>query len=185
MTIEEKLGALAQCGLKLKDQFGIPDLVESWGREALDEPGWNLALVCLGMTEEKRPWTPHCDNLWHFDSECIDGDGCYVRIAKRMAEMAQGSLSLSDIQDHVDIEQGTAWLQFKCKGRPVRVDCEVQDDWVDPKIFGRFVDLLAECDPEKLFIYYDLGGQDCIIGCVTRKQYASLQKVIPTAQQLT
>src|SRR5579884_3589282 len=36
MTIEEKLDALARCGLKLKEQFGVPDLVESWGREALD-----------------------------------------------------------------------------------------------------------------------------------------------------
>ena len=53
MTIEEKLDALARCGLKLKDQFGVADLAESWGREALDEPGWNLTLVCLGMTQEE------------------------------------------------------------------------------------------------------------------------------------
>src|SRR4029077_4464205 len=104
MKIEEKLGALAQCGLKLRDQFGVNDLAESWGRDALDEPGWNLTLVCLGMTQEEPPWTPHCYKLWHFDTECIEGDGSYVRIAKRMAEMTQGSLPLSDIQDHVDID---------------------------------------------------------------------------------
>jgi hypothetical protein len=188
MTIEEKLDALARCGLKLKDQFGVQDLVESWGREALDEPGWNLALVCLGMTEEKPPWTPHCDNLWNFDTECIEGNGSYVEIAKRMAEMTQGSLPLSDIQDHVDIvdvHEGTAWLSFKCKGKPVHFDCKVQDDWVDTGLFGHFVDLLGRCDPNKLFIYYDLGGQDCIIGCVTRAQYAALQKVTPAVQPLT
>ena len=185
MTIEEKLTALAKCGLKLKEQFGVPDLAESWGREALDEPGWNLTLVCLGMTQEEPPWTPHCDNLWHFDTECIEGDGSYVRIAKRMAEMAQGSLPLSDIHDHVDIDAGEAWLGFKCQGKPIRIDFEVQDDWVDTSLFGEFVDLLAKCDPKKLFIYYDLGGQDCIIGCVTREQYAALQKVIPGVQPLT
>jgi hypothetical protein len=184
MTIESKLDALAPCGLKLNDQFGVPDLVESWGREALDEPGWNLTLVCLGMTEEKPPWSPHCDNLWHFDTECIEGDGSYVRIAKRMAEMAQGSLPLSDIQDNVDIDGGTAWLRFKCHGKPVHIDCAVQDDWVDSRLFGHFVDLVAKCDPNKLFIYYDLGGQDCIIGCVTREQYSALQKVIPEVQPL-
>jgi hypothetical protein len=184
MTIESKLDALAPCGLKLNDQFGVPDLVESWGREALDEPGWNLTLVCLGMTEEKPPWSPHCDNLWHFDTECIEGDGSYVRIAKRMAEMAQGSLPLSDIQDNVDIDGGTAWLRFKCHGKPVHIDCAVQDDWVDSRLFGHFVDLVAKCDPNKLFIYYDLGGQECIIGCVTREQYSALQKVIPEVQPL-
>ena len=94
MTIEEKLDAFAQCGLNLKDPFGVPDLVESWGREALDEPGWNLALVCLGMTEEKAPWTPHCENLWHFDTECIDGDGSYVRIARRMAKTTAATTAI-------------------------------------------------------------------------------------------
>jgi len=185
MTIEEKLANLAGCGLKLKDQFGVPDLVDSWGREALDEPGYDLALVCLGMTQEEPPWTPHCDNLWHFDTECIEGDGSYVHIAKRMTEMAQGSLPLSDFQDHVDIEAGEAWLRFKCQGESVRMDYEVQDDWVDPHVFSHFVDLLAKTDADKLFIYYDLGGQDCIIGCLTHSQYAHLQKLIPGVQPLT
>jgi len=185
MTIEEKLHALAECGLKLKDQFGVTDLADSWGRDALDEPGWNLTLVCLGMTHEEPPWIPHCDNLWHFDTECIEGDGSYVRIAKRMSDMAQGSMPLSDIQDHVDIDAGDAWLRFECQGKPVKIDCEVQDDWVDTSLFGHFVELLAKCDPGKLFIYYDLGGQDCIMGCVTRAQYASLQKLIPAMQPLT
>jgi hypothetical protein len=185
MTIEDQLDALARCGLKLKDQFGVQDLVESWGRDALNAPGWDLTLVCLGMTEEKPPWRPHCENLWHFDTECIEGNGSYIQIAKRMAEMAQGSLPFSGIRDHVDIDAGTAWLQFKCGGRPIRIDCDVNDDWVDPSLFGHFVDLLAECDPNKLFIYYDLGGQDCIIGCVTREQYATLQKVIPAIEPLT
>ncbi|MBV9124236.1 MAG: hypothetical protein JO112_12835 [Planctomycetes bacterium] len=184
MTIEERLQILAECGLKLKDQFGVPDLIESWGREALDEPGYDLALVCLGMTQEKPPWTPHCENLWHFDTECIQGDGSYVRIAKRMAEMTQGSLPLSDFQDHVDIEGGKAWLRFRCRDQPVHIPCTVQDDWVDTSVFGYFVDLLAHCDPNKRFIYYDLGGQDCIIGCVAHEQFNKLKKVIPKVDPL-
>jgi hypothetical protein len=184
MPIEEKLDALAQCGLRLKDQFCVQDLVRSWGRKALDKADWNLALVCLGMTQEEPPWAPHCDNLWHFDTECIDGDGSYVRIAKRMEEMAQGSLPLSDFQDHVDIDEGTAWLRFNCQEKPVHIDCKVQDDWVDADVFRQFVDLLAKYEPNKLFIYYDLGGQDFITGCVTRAQYANLQKLIPAVQPL-
>ena len=184
MNIEEKLDALAECGLKLKDQFGLPDLIDSWGREALDEPGWDMALVCLGMTEEKPPWTPHCDNLWHFDTECIEDDGSYVEIAQRLAGVTQGSLPLSDIQDHVDCDGGSAWLRFKCQGRPVHIDCQVQDDWVDTKLFSYFVEMLARCDPNKLFIYYDLHGQDCIIGCVTQAQYESLKKLIPAVEPL-
>lgn len=184
-TIEEKLRALAECGFELKDPFDVSDLIESWGREALDQPGFNLALVCLGMTEEGPPWTPHCENLWHFDTECIEGDGSYVSIAKRMAEMARGSLPLSEIEDHVDIEEGRAWLRFSCGGAPVRIDLAVDDDWVDASIFGTFVGLLAKHDSGKLFIYSDLGGQDCIIGCTARAQFEKLRQLIPSVQPLT
>src|SRR2546425_757274 len=124
-TIEEKLQALAECGLILQEPFGVPDLVECWGREALDKPGFDLPLVCLGMTQETSPCTPHCDNLCHFDTECIEGDGSYVRIAKRLSGIAQGSLPLSDIKDHVDLEAGSAWLRFTCRGKAIQIDCAV------------------------------------------------------------
>jgi hypothetical protein len=183
-TIEEKLAALAECGFRLKGQFGVSDLVESWGREALDKPGFDLALVCLGMTEEQPPWTPHCDNLWHFDTECIEGSGSYVRIVERMAEMAQGSLPLSDIEDHVDMDGGKGWLRFKCRGESIHIPCTVDSDWVDTSVFGNFVDLLAKCEPSKLFTFYGLDGQDCIIGCTTRQQYERLRQVIPKVEPL-
>ena len=153
--------------------------------EALDKPGFDLALVCLGMTEEQRPWAPHCDNLWHFDTECIEDHGDYVRIGQRMNQLAQGSLALSDFQDHVDVEGGMAWLQFKCHGRTVRIECAVDNDWVDTAVFGHFVDLLAIHGPGKLYIYYDLGGQDCILGCATAAQFEKLKKLIPTVQPLS
>ncbi|MBI3837755.1 MAG: hypothetical protein HY288_07455 [Planctomycetia bacterium] len=184
-TIEDKLRALAECGFKLKDQFGVSDVIKSWGRDALDEPGFNAALVCLGMTEENPPWAPHCDNLWHFDTECIEGDGSYIRIAERMAGMAGGSLPLSEFEDHFDIDGGEVWLRFKCGEKRVHIDCAVQDDWVDTTIFGTFVDLLAMCDPNKMFIYYDLGGQDCVIGCTTRDQVEKLKQLIPMVQPLS
>jgi hypothetical protein len=185
MLIEDKLRALAECGLRLREPFGVPDLVKAWGREALDAPGFNLTLVGLGMTEEAPPWTPHCDNLWHFDAECIDGDGSYVRIAKRMEEMAQGAIPLTDIQDVVDFENGTASLRFCCRGQTVEVECKVEDDWVDFTVFERFAELLAVHEPDKVFICHDLGGQDCILGCVTREQLGKLRKLLPQVRALS
>jgi len=184
-TLEEKLQALADCGFELNEPFRVSDLVEIWGREALEEPGFDLAIVCLGMTTEEPPWTPFCENLWHFDTECIEGDGSYVCIAKRMAEMTQGSLPLSDLKDHVDLREGQAWLQFQCNGELIRIDCMVEDDWVDTNIFKTFVDLLTKHDPSKLFVYYDLGGQDCIIGCATSEGFEKLKALIPPVEPLT
>src|SRR5262249_7123919 len=108
----------------------------------------------------------------------------YVRIANRMAQMAQGSFPLSGVQDHVDIEAAEAWLRFSCHGQQVQIECDVDDDWVDHKVFGHFVDLLAKHDPAKAYLYCDLGGQDCIIGCLTREQFAKLKSLIPKVQPL-
>jgi hypothetical protein len=175
-SLEDKLAVLEECGLALAPPFTVDDLLASWKREEYEAEGYDLVLVGLGMTEEQEPWRDHCVNLWHFDTECIEDKGDYARIASRMAEMVQGGLPLEQIEDHVDVEAGKAWFSFVLGGARVRIDCAVDDDWVDTTIFGRFVDLLKKSDPSKLFIYYDLGGQDCIIGCVTKGQLSRLQE---------
>lgn len=182
---EEKFQRLAECGFKLRPEFSASKLIESWGREVLAGSDFKGVLVCLGSEGDAPPYTPRCDNLWHFDTECIEDHGSYKRIAQRMSDMAGESLPLTDIEDYVDIDEGKAWLRFRCKGQAVQIDCKVEDDWVDTDVFGHFIQLLAKCDPNKLFIYYDLGGQDCIIGCATRSQYAQLQRVIPEIRPLS
>jgi len=174
LTVEQKLEVLADCGLRLSDPFKPRDLLTSWGREDYEKSGFDLVLVGLGMTEEQEPWRNYCANLWHVDTECIEDHGDYRRIVERMVEMAQGSLPLENIQDHVDLEKGEAWFSFTFRGEAIKVECKVEDDWVDSTIFARFVELLAETSPDKVFIYYDLGGQDCIIGCVTREELEQL-----------
>lgn len=34
----------------------------------------------------------------------------------------------------------------------------------------------GEIDSSKIYIYYDLGGQDCIIGCVSKENLKALKK---------
>jgi hypothetical protein len=174
-TLEEKLAVLESCGLKLAPPFSVDELLRSWSRQDYEREGFDLVLVGLGMTEEKEPWRNHCVNLWHFDTECIEDNGDYKIIAARMMEMSQGSLQLLDIEDHVDVARNQAWLSFTFRGRPLKFDCKVSDDWVDPSIFGSFIRLLKESDPSKIYVYHDLGAQDCVIGCVTRSEFESLK----------
>jgi hypothetical protein len=176
LTMEQKLEVFANCGLRLSAPFKPSDLLTSWGREEYEKPGFDLLLVGLGMTEEQEPWRNHCTNLWHFDTECIEDHGDYKRIVERMVEMAQGSLPLENIHDHVDLEEEEVWFSFTFRGEEIKVECNVEDDWVDPAIFAKFVELLAKTSPDKVFIYYDLGGQDCIIGCVMREELNQLNK---------
>jgi hypothetical protein len=175
-TLEQKLEVLASCGFRLAEPFTCDDLLKSWSRADCEKPGYDLVLVGLGMTEEQEPWRSHCVSLWHFDTECIEDHGDYKRIAERMAEMAGGSLIIANVQDHVDVENEEAWLSFSCGGKDIKIQCEVQDDWVDPTVFSRFVELLAQSDSSKIYVCYELGGQDCLIGCVTREELKKLNR---------
>ncbi len=175
-TLEQKLEVLARCGLKLTDPFTVNDLLTSWSREEYEKAGFELVLVGLGMTEEQEPWRNHSVNLWHFDAECIEGHGDYKRIVEHMAEMTQGSVILENIQDYVDWEKEEAWFSFSFQGKEIKVDCVVNDDWVDVSIFDTFIELLNTADPSNIYIYYDLGGQDCIIGCVSKENLKALKK---------
>jgi hypothetical protein len=175
LRLEDKLAVLGKCGFVLAPPFTVDDLLASWARQDLEEPGYDMVLVGLGGTEEREPWRNRCVNLWHFDTECIEDDGDYVAIAKRMAEMTQGGVSLTEIQDHVDVEAREAWLSFVTGGQRIRIDCTVKDDWVDEAVLNRFQSLLTQSAHSKTFVYYDTGGQDCIIGCVTREQLKELQ----------
>jgi hypothetical protein len=175
MIFEEKLQILADCGFHLAMPFTPNDLLSSWSRMEFEKPGFDLMLIGLGMSEELKPWRPHCTNLWHFDTECIEGQGSYERIVNRLVEMSQGSLPLNNIKDDVDDENGKTWLSYSYQGNIVQLDLEFDDDWVDSSIFSHFCQLLEINAPLKSFVYYDLGGQDCIIGCISKDNLAKLQ----------
>lgn len=175
MTLEAKLATLKKCGIGLTPPYTVKDL-ESEYRQALDEPGYDMLLVGLGASDEE-PHRKLAINVWYFDTEIIFDNGDYKQIAERLVEMSQGSLVLQDIKDHVDFEKGEAWLSFTFKGRPMKIDLTLNEDWVDSIIFTRFVELLKESDPSKIYLYYDLGGgQDCVLSCVKKTEFDCLKK---------
>lgn len=173
-TLEQKLATLEKCGIRLSEPFAVKDLLKSRDRHVYAE-GYNMVLVEMGAEPAEEPFQKRSVNVWYFDTEAIEDHGDYKRIAERMVELTQGSLSLQDIKDHVDIENNEAWLSFTFKGKPMKLNFEVQDDWVDTSIFRRFTELLKESDPSKIYLYYDLGGQDCIIACVKKTEFECLK----------
>jgi hypothetical protein len=193
MSLEERLDQMAQCGFKFNAPWTARDVVKSCGREVCDEEAWLAILYFLGSAQEEPPRgavgmygdQPNCDNLWFFDLECIEGDGDYAFIARRVAQLTQGALPLTDVQDRVDIENRRAWLRFQVMGQPIHIDCHVQHDWFDQGVLWRFVDLLAECDPNKVLIQYAPEDQQILfVGCVTRAQLTNLRALFPAFEPI-
>jgi len=102
------------------------------------------------------------DEIWHLDAECIEDNGDYIRALERFVILTKGQLLLTDWRDHVDIEAGEAWVEFKLDGELVHWDLEVSDDWLDPGFCTR-MQALAEsrCGGKKFFI--TALGQDSLL----------------------
>lgn len=176
-TLEQKLKVLAACGIKLARPFTVADLLKVSSRKEYEKPGWYLLLDALASEEEHKPWRPLCENLWGLDVKCIEDNGDYKKVAKRMVQMAQGSLVLHDIKDHVDVMKGEAWLSFKVKARRIKLNCHVDGKWLDPRVLSVFVGLLKTADPTKIYIVYDAPGEETmLIGCVKKSQLRKLNE---------
>jgi hypothetical protein len=180
VSFEKQLSTLANCGIKLAPGVAAEALLESFDREAFEAEPYRLLLVCMGGDAESESQAGEIgypsDNIWHFDTECIEDHGAYAAIARRMKDLAQGELPLEDITDYVDVEAGEARVAFRLAGQSYRWDAEVKDDWVDPIILSRFSDLLSRVGRSRRFTYIDLGGQDCLIGCATAQERERLSR---------
>lgn len=101
LTLEQKLANLAQCGLELAAPFTVADLLASWTREELEQPGYDMVFHALAMCEEREPWRQHCASCYSFDMECIEDEGTYADILSHVAAMTRGDIVLSDFNEHI------------------------------------------------------------------------------------
>ncbi len=132
MTLEEQLEKLAACGIRLNDGVTVDDLLYSFQREAYEENPFDLVLFILGAEVEREPWgRPVCSRVWAFDAECIEETGDYVRIVKRLCEVAGQPDLMTDVSDSVDLDTGEAWLKYTIDGRHRDWPVEVDNDWAD------------------------------------------------------
>lgn len=174
ITFERQLSILAQCDVKLSPGVAPAALLASFDREAYESDPFRLLLISMGNEPENESQAGEngypSDDIWHFDTECVEGDGSYVAIARRLKVLAHGDLPLEEIGDRIDVDAEKACLTFRLGGRSYSWDAKVEDDWVDPAIFTRFAELLARTGTGRRFTYVDLDGQDVLIGCATDRQ---------------
>jgi hypothetical protein len=134
MTLEQQLEILADLGLKLDPGITMDDLLCSFSREDYEEKPFDLILFVLGGEADCEPWgRAVCSRVWNFDTECICSTGDYVRIVKRLCQVAGQQDRLTDISDFIDFESGHAWLKYKVDGTERSWPVEVCNDWVDTR----------------------------------------------------
>lgn len=132
MKLEQQLEKLAELGITLDNGITIDDILYSFNREDYERQPFDLILFVLGIEVERAPYgRTVCSRVWNFDLECIGGSGDYTRITKRLCQVAGNSDQLENISDFVDLDAGTAWLQYEVDGQTKKWPVEINDDWAD------------------------------------------------------
>lgn len=170
-TLEEQLRVLSECGFARR--VDASSLLESFDRDSFEDEPWLLTCIVLGSEiEGSDPPAYRTNALYGFDTECIEDRGDYARVVQRLADVAE--LPLRSIRDHVDVEEGTAWVEFELDGRTVRWGATLDDDWFDGTILARFARLLDEREMPRRLLLVETGDQSCLVGCATEAQRAML-----------
>ena len=177
VPLEVQFQNLAACGITLRPGVTREDLLQSVAEEDLVNEPYTLLLMTMGGETEQEPFTVFSDSIWHFDFEAIEDHGAYKMIALRMKALAGADLPLEDIKDCVDLESVEAWVSFRLDGKEYKWDAKIDNDWADPAIFSQFAALLKTRTQQRIYIKADL-GQDCMIGCATPAQMASLNALL-------
>jgi hypothetical protein len=178
ITLDEQISNLTACGITLRSDISKDDLLISFDVSKYQKTPYELLLCCMGGEVEKEPFDRIIsDNIWHFDAECIEDHGAYKSITERMRLIAGNDLPLMNVEDYIDVESGVAWLSFELDGKKIRWEAKVDNDWADPAIFSKFVELLRSRNVQKFFTYCDL-GQDCLIGCWDKEKTEKINRLL-------
>jgi hypothetical protein len=140
VKLEVQLKNLAALGFALGEDAELDDLFLFGDRESL-EAGPHKALVeTMAQTIEREPESPICDRLWMCDLERIEDPLDLVDVLVRLERMTGGALGLTEIR--AQLEEDETWLSFVHAGESKRWDLEFDDDWLDPRVFALYANLL-------------------------------------------
>lgn len=179
ISIEEQLANLGRVGITLKENVEVRDILDFEIGDYEERPYIHL-LMSMGREKESvgsnRDGYPSND-VWCFDRECIEDHGDYAHGLKRIADMLEPFISVTDIQDYVDIEAGEVWIAFKANGKDYRYSLSVQDDWMSLEVFVIFAELLAESGSSLRFFFTDTGNEILVV-LMERNHFQQLNELI-------
>lgn len=181
VPLDEQLAQLAEAGVTPADGVIREDLLSFETEEELEKAPYQGIIEVLGIDLEREPYTPVCHRLWMCDYERIGDHRSYADILTRLELMTGGALGLTEISDHVDIGEESAWVEFTCDGERLRWDLEVNDDWMDPAVVVNYARLLkTKGKALRLYSNHEDFGQSALFGAFSAedfKKFDALSKV--------
>jgi ADP-ribose pyrophosphatase YjhB (NUDIX family) len=179
MTLEQQIETLAELGFHLNEGVTIDDLLYSMPREEYEQRPFHLILFLYGGEVEREPWGRWiCSKVWHFDTECIEKTGDYVKIIRALCRISGRTERITNIVDFVDLESDTAWLEYTINGERRHWTIEVNDDWADTLTLAYVREDIVDQDHR----FYSMdGGQSMLLFYLDQQTATALNRLTKNA----
>lgn len=140
-------------GIKPKHDNFVELVCGEWGRGALETDPYNLLLRSLGGERELEDggWEPLSDDIYYFDTECVEGNDIYADVFGRLAVIAKGGFEISSVSSKVSHRHESASVLFTLDEKEYAWQLNYDDDWFDLEVIGKINSLLKSKGSSKFF----------------------------------
>ncbi len=179
IDFKKQLEVLGKLGISLNPEVTVHNLLKEMKFSNFVSNDYLSLLIVMGCEFQNSDniWIKFSNNIWYLDTECIEDNGDYIRVAERLIAMANGELKINNLNDYIDIENKEAKVYFELNEKLYNWELVVDDDWLDMNIFSKFNDLLSELNSHKKF-YVSAIDQSILVGIFNKIQLNEINKLI-------
>lgn len=142
VSLDEQLATLAE--FDIRPETGALDEVRRVVEgDVLETRPYEALLEELGYEFDAYEH-PRARRVWMLDFECIEDHGDYARVLRRLETLTEGALGISEVTDHVEIDDGEVHLRFRTPLGEETWEPVVNDDWLDPAVLQQYAERLRE-----------------------------------------
>jgi hypothetical protein len=141
-----QIACLAGNGVRLRPGLAAADVLALPERATLESSGYRATLCALGA--ERRDSLGHAyflsDDVWFFDSACINGSGDYAHVVSRLAAMLPDEFPAKDAADSILLGDWRASVSFEIGETRHHWTQRVMDTWLDETLLMRVNQFIDE-----------------------------------------
>lgn len=151
IPIEEQLLTLSNFGINPKHDDFIEWLCSEWETDVVRSDPYGLLMLLGGVRNRGGSYERLSDDVFYFDTGCVDDSGSYRTILERFIALSKGAFCIENLHSEVDHDNKKASISFEYKNTDNNWDLGYNDDGFDFGVIMKINRLLKNNGSKRFF----------------------------------